>query len=149
MPCHPTEFYCLSGSLAAANFSPPPLLQLIPGASAILTFQTPYELMGVTLSSTLTNFGTANMGVFVLVGVTTPKITFATSTPVAMGAVSGTNSIVGPPALPIPSDKVATTVLLQPILIKPGMPIALYAFGDTTAGNALLAVASLVMRRKS
>ena len=149
MGCHPTIPFLISGSVAAAAFSAPPTLTAVAGANAVLTNPVPMELMSVTLSSTLTNFGTANMGVFVLIGQNGNTLSFATSTPALIGAVTGSNSIVGPPAVPIPSYKVATTVFLQPILVPPNTKIQLFAFGDNTAGNALFAVASLVMRQKS
>ncbi len=147
MPCYPTEAQCITGSVAAAAFSAPPVLKQIAGANAFITHPVAYELLGVTLSSTLTNFGVANMGVFVLIGANTPTITLANDTPVLIQALTGTNSITGPPALAVPSDKVATTVFLQPIQVPPNVRIALYAYGDTTAGNALSVVASLVMRQ--
>lgn len=147
MPCHETQFFCLSGSVAAAAFSAPPNLTPVAGDAAFLTQGVPFELLGVTLSTTLTNFGTANMGVFVMVGVNQPLITLANTSPVVIGAITGQNSLAGPPAVPIPSDKVVTTVFLQPKRIEPNTRISLYAFGDTTAGNSLTAVASLVMRQ--
>ncbi len=146
MTCYTTEAQCLSGSVAAANFSAPPNLAAIAGDAAFITHPIAYELLGITLSSTLTNFGTANMGVFVLLGTNSPTLTLANDTPVLIQALTGTNSIIGPPAVPIPSDKVATTVFLQPFYIPPNVRLALYAYGDTTAGNALSVVASLVMR---
>lgn len=148
MPCFPTELYSLSGSVSAANFSAPPTLKLVAGNTAFQKFDVTYEILGITLSSTLTNFGAAIMGVFVVVGPNQPTITFATSTPALIHAITGQNSITGPPALPVPSDKVASKVYLQPILVPPGKQISLYAFGDTTAGNFLQAFVSLDMRRK-
>ncbi len=149
MPCYPTELYSLTGSVAAADLSPPPNLKLIAGVNATQNFQVAYELLGVTFTSSLTNFGTTEMGVFVLIGTNTPTTTYGKSTPAVIGAVTGQNSIVGPPALPIPSDKVVAQVFLQPVLIKANTPISLYAFGDNTAGNALNVFASLVMRQKA
>lgn len=147
MRCYPTEFYSLTGSVAAADFSPPPTLQLIAGDDALISFPAPYELMGITMTSTLTNFGTAIMGVFVVIGQDQKQISYARSTPAPIGAVTGTNSLIGPPAVPIPSDKTIATVFLQPKRIEPQTKISLYAFGDNTAGNALAAYISLVMRR--
>lgn len=147
MACHPTELFSLAGSVSAAAFSAPPNLQLINQATAFQKWDVPYEVLGVTLSSTLTNFGTAVMGAFVLVGPNTDTVTFATSTQALIQAVTGTNSLTGPPAVPIPSDKVASTVFLHPVRVPPGKRISIYAFGDTTAGNFLQAYVSLVMRR--
>lgn len=146
MPCHPTEFYSLTGAVVAANFSAPPNLLLIPDATAQLSWPVDYELLGITMTSTLTNFGTAIMGVFLMINQNQPKITYATATPAPIAAVTGQNSLVGPPAVPIPSDKTIAKVFLQPPIIKAGQLIALYAFGDTTAGNSLAAFVSLDVR---
>jgi hypothetical protein len=147
MACHPTEFFSLTGQVAAADFSAPPNLALVSGADAFQDFQQAYEILGITLTSSLTNFGTAVMGIFVCVGPNTPTITYSKTTPAPVGAVTGTNSLVGPPAVPIPSDKTIVKVFLQPKRIGAGTRIALYAFGDTTAGNFAYAAVSLDMRR--
>ncbi len=149
MPCYPTEPFNLQGTTLAAAFSAPPVLLKMAGENAFIDFPVPYELMGVTLSSSLTNFGTAEMGIFVIVGGNQERLTLGKSTRAIIQAITGTNSFTGPPATPIPSDKVATTVFLQPMLITPNMKIALYAYGDTTAGNVASAVVTLILRQKA
>lgn len=147
MPCHPTEPFSLEGTVLAAAFSAPPVLQLIAGPNSFITFPVDYEILGVTLMSSLTNFGTAKMGVFVLFGTSTPTITYDTTTAALHGAITGQNSIVGPPAVPIPSDKSVPKVWLAPIRLPAGKRIAIYAYGDTTAGNLLTVNVALDMRQ--
>ena len=148
MPCGPTEFFSLQGSVAAADFSVFPNLKLIATANASQDWQVPYELTGITLSTSLTNFSSSLMGVFVIIGANTSLLSYGKSTSSPLHAITGQNSLVGPPAVFIPSDKSQSKVYLNPPVIKPGTKIALYAFGDTTAGNSLTAFVSLDMQRK-
>ncbi len=147
MPCNPTEIYSLTAQLAAADFNPPNVLELAPGDNAAIDFPVPYELIGITLVSTLTNFGTAIMGVFVLIKTNTPQVTYSKSTPALIGHATGQNSIVGPPALAVPSDKSIAKVFLQPIRIPANSKISIFAFGDNTAGNAAAAFVMLDVRK--
>ncbi len=147
MSCHKTEIFSLSGAVAAAGFVAPPSLTLIPDENATQSWQVGYELLGISLTSSLTNFGTALMGLFVVVASNTKTISYGKSTQSILAHISGNNSIVGPPAVAIPSDKTVTRVFLQPIFIPGNTRISLYACGDTTAGNALSAFVSLDMRR--
>lgn len=147
MPCNPTEIYSLTAQIAAANFNAPPDLKQPGTDNSFIDFPVPYELLGITLVSTLTNFGTAIMGVFVLAKSNTPTITYSKSTPALIGHATGQNSIVGPPALAVPSDKSIAKVFLQPVRIPANSRISIYAFGDTTAGNAAAAFVMLDVRK--
>ncbi len=149
MACNPTEIYSLTTQLAAADFNAPNVLKLAPGNDAFEDFPVPYELLGITLVSTLTNFGTAIMGVFVLIKTNTPTVTYSKSTPALIGHATGQNSIVGPPALAVPSDKSIAKVFLQPVRIPANSRISLYAFGDNTVGNAAAAFVMLDVRKAS
>src|SRR4051812_20127806 len=125
MACHPTEFFSLTSQLTAANFSAYPNLALMPGANAFQDWPVPYELIGITLSSSLTNFSASLMGVFVIIGANTPILVYDKSTASPLHAITGNNSLVGPPAVPIPSDKSQSKVFLNPPLIKQGTRISL------------------------
>ncbi len=148
MPCHPTEFFSLRGSVAAAGFVAGPGLTLIPSDDATQKWPVEYEILGISLTSSLTNFGAADMGLFVVLGPTQKNISYGKTTPALLAHITGNNSIVGPPAIAIPSDKTVTRVFLQPIIVPNGKQVSLFAFGDNTAGNALSAFVSLDMRRR-
>lgn len=143
----PTEFFSLTGTVLAAAFSPSPTLTLVPGADASIDFQVPYELLGITFTSSLLNYGTARLGAFVIIGQNLPTLAYSKTTSAPVGSVTLQNSLVGPPAVPIPTNKTIAVVFLQPKLITPGTKIALYTFGDNTAGNQADLFVALTMRQ--
>lgn len=148
MGCNPTALFALKGEVAAADFVASPRLKLVADDDAIQQWQENYELLGVHMSSSLTNFGTADMGIFIILGANSDEISYGKSTPSLISHISGTNSIIGPPAVAIPSDKSLYRPFLQPIDVSHGTKIAAYAFGDTTAGNKLSFFVSFDMRVK-
>lgn len=148
MSCYPTEFYCLTGTVLAAAFIASPTLTQVPGDDAYFTAPHPYEVLGITLTSSMLNFGTAPLGVFVVFDQSGTKTTYSKSTACPLQHVTLQNSLTGPPAVPIPTNKTTPIIFSQPKEIASGAKIALFTFGDTTAGNRADIFCSLILRQK-
>lgn len=113
-----------------------------------LKFTVAYALMGVQLSSSITNLGTPLAGVFVVVGQDKPKLTVSNSIGSPICQYSAQNSIVGPPIVPIPTTKSGSAPfgsLGYPL--PAGTPVSLYGFGDDTDGNFIHGIAQLYLVR--
>ncbi len=134
------EIYNLRASVLAAAFVSPPSMKF---TGEELSFPHAYDLTGLSLSSTMLNYGTAEMGVFVVVGADKDTLTFSKTTGALLAHVSLQNSLPGPPAVPIPTNKSTPLPLPSPKRIPAGSKIRLYVFGDQTAGNQLLAYLSV------
>lgn len=107
-----------------------------------------YYLVSMTLASTILNFGTAELGVFVVIGQTAKTLNFSQTIQSPLYHVSLQNSVVGPPAVPIPTNKTTPKPFRQPMLLPPRTPISLYAFGDTQAGNRLISYLAIELVKK-
>lgn len=125
----------LRAQVDAANFVAPPTMALI---DSIDDLPIDYYIVSMTLASTLLNFGTAEMGVFVVIGQEQDQLTFSRTIQSPLYHVTLQNSLVGPPAVPIPTNKTTPKPFRQPMLLPARTPISLYVFGDTTAGNKLI-----------
>lgn len=135
------EFFNLSGTVAAAGFSSAyPRLQFV---ATIDDLPGDYWLTGMTLSSSLLNFGAPLLGVFVVIGTRQVEISVAVKLQSPLYHMTLNNSLTGPPVVPIPTNKTTPKAFRQPKRIGPRTPISLYACGDTTAGNAITALLAL------
>lgn len=64
--------------------------------------------------------------------------------------ITAPNSLVGPPAIGVPSSKVSNITFNNcGYFLDAGSPISLYAFANATAGNYLFAITSIQYRRVS
>lgn len=144
MSCN-VDILNLRVEVLAAAFSAAPQLTL---GATIDDLPVPYYLVSLTLSSSLLNFGTSELGVFVIIGQNERNISFSLSSQSPLYHVTLQNSLVGPPAVPIPTNKTTPKPFRQPILLPPRKPISLYTFGGTTAGNRLVAYLAAELVKK-
>lgn len=140
----PTEVYNLKADVAAAALAASPSLTRI----AQVDFPYPYLLEGVLFSSSLLNFGTTELGVFLITGQSQKVVQFSETTKAIVQHVTLNNSLTGPPVVPVPTNKATPISFRCPIRIGAKSPIGLYTFGDTTAGNRVLAYVSLFVARE-
>lgn len=134
------EIYNIRADVAAADFVNAPKMGY---TGQELDFPHAYDLVGLSLVSTMLNYGTAEMGVFIVVSNDQDQLTFSKTTAALLGHVSLQNSLPGPPAVPIPTNKSTPLPLPFPKRIPPRSKIRLYAFGGNDAGNRLLAYLSV------
>lgn len=134
------EIYNIRADVLAADFVNSPQMGY---TGQQLEFPHAYDLVGLSLVSTMLNFGTTEMGVFVVVGSDQEQLTFSKTTAALLGHVTLQNSLAGPPPVPIPTNKSTPLPLPFPKRIPPGKKVRLYAFGGNDAGNRLLAYLSI------
>lgn len=139
------DIFNLRVEVLAAAFTAAPALTL---GATIDDLPVPYYLVSLTLSSSLLNFGTGELGVFVLLGTNEKNMSFSTAVRSPLYHVTLNNSLTGPPAVPIPTNKTTPKPFRQPILLPPRTPISLYTFGGTTAGNRLVAYLAAELVKK-
>lgn len=139
------RLFNLSCDILAASFSVSPTLTRAPGPGGVIPdFDGYYELTGLVLTSTLLNFSTTNpLGVFVIIGKQPLRLSYSNSLVCPVAHVTFNNSLTGPPVVPIPTNKSTPVPFAVPYPLLPKTPIALYTFGDTTAGNRAAAYLSL------
>lgn len=112
--------------------------------SDVLTFTINYALVGLQLSSSLAIFGSNKGGIVLVIGQKRIRLNISEALQTPITHISGPNSITGSPNVPIPTSKVTSLSFgAYAIDIPAGMPLALYAFADATAGNDLFAICSL------
>jgi hypothetical protein len=147
VPRQQIEVFNLSCDVAAADFSVAPVMTL---AAKIPDFGDFFDLMGLTLTSSLLNFSTTNpVGVFVIIGKSNAKLTFSRSLICPMPHVTLQNSYAGPPVTPVPTTKTTPKSFSKPFPITPKMPISIYVYGDNTANNRATAFLALEMTRSA
>lgn len=141
MPCQ-VDIFNVSCDVLAAALSASPTMTL---AASIQKWTAPYYLTGLCLNSTLLNFGTTPLGVFVIIGQKAITLSYSSALKSPVCHVTLQNSYTGPPSTPVPTNKSTPISFAQPFPINPDTTIGLYTFGDTTAGNRVNAYLSLQM----
>lgn len=129
---------------ANALFPQSVLLKTPEGQTAVLKFTESYALVGIQLTSSIVAFGPADAGLILVIGNEQRNLTISNSINSPISHITAPNSLVGPPALVIPTSKVTSLSFGSfAIPVPSGTPVALYGFMDATAGNDIFAICSL------
>jgi hypothetical protein len=109
--------------------------------------QLSYALLGLQLSSSLSNFGTNVQGIFVTTGRNMPSISMGVKSGIIMSHVTTTNSFNNAGTLlPIPATKCSSLAFGEyGRLVPVGTRLNLYVADDGTDGNAYFGLCSFQM----
>ncbi len=132
MGCQGVEIYNLFCDVQAPDLSVFPLMTV---ADTLEGLTTDYWLTEVLLTSSLLNYSSALLGVAVIIGQNEKQVSYSDSVISPVIHFSNNNSLVGPPVVPIPTNKSTPVPFPDPYPITPSTQISLFTFGTNDVGN--------------